>query len=231
MRLTICTCVGVFLLAFTANAGTQLIQNGGFESGTLTNWITNGTLGSTDAFFADNSLVTPYGNPTVGPNTGTWYAVSDSLNLIVPESTYLVQQVTIPVGTIDDVFSANIFVNDQFGGSGTGGEIAIWANGANPLTATPLYIIYGPADTPVSGGTPNPYVLVNQDITAHVTAGTTYQIGVLESDSTGPINVGVDDVSLIATAATGTPEPGMLLPMAVLAAGILSYRARRRLRS
>jgi hypothetical protein len=135
------------------------------------------------------------------------------------------------VGTVDDLFSADIFVNDVFGSSGLGGEIAIWANGANPLLITPLYVIYGPSDTPLSGGAPNNYVVVSQDITGQVTAGTTYEIGVLESDSNGPINVGVDNFSLLATAGSvSTPEPAMLLPTALLAAGMFFYRARRKAR-
>ncbi|HEY1757233.1 MAG TPA: hypothetical protein VGG72_17800 [Bryobacteraceae bacterium] len=221
-------------LAISANAS-QLFTNGGLEtnggngSTTFTGWTTGGTAGSDDDFYADDTDITPLnGFPTDGPDSGSWYGVSDMTGLVAPESSYLVQTVTIPVGTIDDLFTADIFVDDQFGASGLGGELAIWASGVNPLTTAPLYVIYS-ADTTVDGGSPNPYVAVSQDITAQVTAGTTYQIGVFESDSTGPINVGVDNFSLVATpGATTTPEPGMLLPTVLLALGVIVYRARRK---
>lgn len=217
------------LLAVSANAS-QLFSNGGFESGTLTSWSTGSTASSDDGFTVQSTDITPLnGDPTAGPDSGTYYAVSDGTGLVTPEETYLVQTITIPVGTVDDAFSADIFVNDQFGSSGFGGELAIWANGVNPLVTAPLYIISGPTDTTVVNGTPNPYVFISQDITAHVTAGTTYQIGVLEGDSFGPINVGVDNFSLIATpGSTSTPEPAMLFPTALLATGMFYYRARRK---
>jgi hypothetical protein len=123
-----------------------------------------------------------------------------------------------------------VFVNDQFGSSGLGGEVDIWAAGANTLTTAPLFVVLGPSDTAVTGGEPNPYVLGQRDITADLTPGTTYEIGVLERDSTGPINVGVDNFALIASTTT-TPEPGMLIPIGLMAAGMLTYRARRKARA
>jgi hypothetical protein len=219
----------VCLAVAPAFAGTQLITNGGFETGALTGWSTLGTAQSDDLFYADNTGSTPLnGFPTAGADSGTWYAVSDMTGLVSPESSYLTQSVTIPVGATDDLLTFDIFVNDDFGGAGTGGEVAVWTNSANPLTDAPLAVVYGPSDTAVSGGTPNPWLPESVDITSDLTAGTTYQIGVLESDSTGPINVGVDNFSLVATVATTTPEPATLLPSALLLAGLLIYSARRK---
>jgi hypothetical protein len=237
MRLKFSVVVCGLGLVMSANAS-QLFTNTGFETNggngtaSFTGWTTGATTGSDDDFYADDTTITPLnGFPTVGPNSGSWYAVSDMTGLVTPETSYLVQTVTIPVGTADVAFSGEIFVNDVFGGSGLGGEIGIWASGADPLTTAPIFVIYS-ADTAISAGAPNPYVLVSQDITGDVTAGTTYEIGVLESDSTGPINVGVDDFSLIATpAAGGVPEPGMLLPTALVGAGMLIYRKRRKVRA
>ena len=77
------------------------------------------------------------------------------------------------------------------------------------------------------GGAPNPWVATSLDITSDLTAGDTYQLRFLESDSTTNLNVGVDDVSLMATPTTATPEPKLLLfPLAFLA-GIVLFRARR----
>jgi hypothetical protein len=220
-------CLG--LAVAPAFAGIQLITNGGFETGDLTGWSTLGTAGSDDLFTADNTGITPLnGFPTVGPDSGSWYAVSDMTGLVTPESSYLTQTVTIPFGTTDDLLAFDIFVNDVFGGSGTGGEVAIWANGANPLTASPLSVVYGPSDTAVSNGNPNPWLPQSIDVTSSLTPGSSYLIGVLESDSTGPINVGVDNFSLMATVATTTPEPGTLFPSALLLAGLFVYLVRRK---
>ncbi len=200
--------------SISANA-TELFTNGGFESGSLTGWTVTSTAGSDDSFTADDTSQTLLnGWATAGPDTGSWYAVSDGSGLVVPETTALTQSVTIPVGTVTDVLSLDMFVNDQFGGSGLGGEVAIWASGVNTVTTAPLFIIFGPTDTTVASfGTGNPYVVLSTDVTGDLTAGTTYQIGVLEQDTSGPIEVGVDNFSLVTTAGTGgVPEPGMLLP-------------------
>lgn len=234
MNLKFSAVVGVLALTASANAASvQLFNNSGFETGSLSGWTVASTAGSDDAFFADNTTITPLnGDATVGPFAGNWYAVSDQSGLVTPETTTLYQSVTIPVGSTSDILSVEWFVNDQFGTSGLGGEVAIWAAGANTLTATPLFVVLGPRDTAVVGGVPNPYVLGSRDITADVTAGTTYEIGVLERDSTGYINVGVDNFTLTATTGTvTTPEPGMLIPIGVMAAGMLVYRARRKARA
>ena len=217
-------------LAFSFSLkATELINNGGFETGDLSGWTVASTGGSDDAWFANNSTVTNLnGYLTVGPASGNWYAVTDGSGLVSPESTALYQTVAIPVGTTDDLLSLDIFVNDWNGGSGPGAEVAIWASGANPLTASPIDVIYT-ADTATIAGLPNPYIAISQDITAFLTPGSSYEIGILETDITGPINVGVDNVSLAATSgAGGVPEPGMLIPTGLLAAGMLFYRARRK---
>lgn len=225
--------VGLLALTVSANASTmQLFTDPGFENG-LTGWTVASTAGSDDAFFADNTTITPLnGNPTVGPFAGNGYAVSDASGLVTPEMTTMYQSVTIPLAATTDILSVEWFVNDWNGSSGLGGAVAIWAAGANTLTTAPLFVVIGPRDTSVSGGEPNPYVLAQRDITADLTPGTTYEIGVLERDSTGPINVGVDNFGLIVSnATTTTPEPGMLLPIGVMAAGMLVYRARRKART
>ena len=223
-------------IALTANAS-ELFVNGGFEAnggrGTtaFTSWLTGGTAASDDNFYADNTTdATPVnGNPTVGPFAGTWYGVSDMSGLQSPESSYIVQLLTIPLGTTQVIFSGEMFVNDIFGGSGSGAEIGIWGAAANVLTTAPLFVIQAFVDTAVAGG-PNPYVLYTLDVTAHVTPGTSYQVGVLEEDETGPINVGVDNFSLAATGSLATPEPATLIPTALLGAGIILFSLRRKVR-
>ncbi len=229
MRLKLSVAVLGLAFAVSMNAS-QLFTDGGFESGggSLTGWTTTDS-NADGSFFADTTDTTPdTGEPTVGPDTGSAYAVSDGFG---PGSYALTQTVTVNADEIDLVLSFDMFVNDWNGSSGPGGEVAIWANGADPLTATPIAIIYT-ADTTVTGGVPNPYLSESFDIAGDVTAGKKYVIGVVESSSTGLINVGVDDFSLVETRSSSTvPEPGMLFPTALLAAGVLVYRARRKVRA
>jgi PEP-CTERM motif len=237
VKARLCVVLCGLSIALTARAS-ELFVNGGFEanagrgSTAFTSWLTGGTAASDDNFYADNSAndSTPVnGNPTVGPFAGTWYGVSDMSGLQSPESSYIVQLVTIPLGTTSVIFSGEMFVNDIFGGSGSGAEIGIWAAAANVLTTAPLFVIQAFVDTATAGG-PNPYVLYTLDVTAQVTAGSSYQFGVLEEDETGPINVGVDNFSLAATGSLATPEPATLIPTALLGAGIILFSLRRKVR-
>jgi hypothetical protein len=162
-------------------------------------------------------LATPLtGNPTVGPRGGSFYAVTDQFG---PGSHALTQSFTVAAST-DYLLSFYMFVNDwtapQFGG-----QADLLTDGADPISGPPVSIFYH-ADTAVAGGTPNGWVHTTLDITGDLMAGNTYQLRFFESDSTGPLNVGVDDVSLIATP---IPEPRLVFPMALLA-GVVVYRMR-----
>jgi hypothetical protein len=207
-------------LAVSASA-TNLFVNSDFETGNLNGWTVANSGGGDDTFNINNGTSTvASGNPTVGAADGTYYAVSDTSSLASPETTVIYQTVVIP-GGMDISLSLDLFVNDvsgAFGSSGLGGEVGIWAGGANPATDAPV-VVLGPYDTFGSQGVPNPYVFLSADITADVTAGTTYEIGVLESDLGPPINVGVDDFTL-----TATPEPGTWLLTGAAMAGLLCFR-------
>ena len=216
-----------FGLGSAAFAGSvQLIANGGFETGDFTSWAitTNDTPGN-GGWFVTSAASTPLnGFPTNGPDSGTYYAVSDAYE---PGARALTQSFTVPLNATDVVLSGDIFVNDWDGNSGSGGEVDILAAGANPLAATPIVVAYGPADTAVSGGVPNGWVPFSVDITSSLTQGSSYELRVLESDASGPINMGADNLSVIATtASTGTPEPDSAIPLSVLGA-FLIHRMRK----
>lgn len=209
--------------ALTASA-TQLISNGGFESGDFTGWTTAMSAGSGGGWFVSNTTVTPLnGFPTVGPNSGNDYAVTDSYG---PGTNVLYQSFTDPLGTTSAVLSFDAFVDDDFGDSGFGGEVDLLAGNADPLTGTPLASFFS-QDTAVSNGLPNPYVAYSGDISGLLTPGSTYLIRAYESDSSGPINFGVDDFSLVATSSATAPEPATIIPTALLAC-VFAYRVGRR---
>ncbi len=217
-------------------SGAQLFTNGGFETGNSSGWLTATSVFGTNELdvLASGVTQTPDGDPSVGADSGNWYAAIDEFGSNNPdptlptESLAVWQPIAIPnVGPQTDILSLNMFVYDGAGGSGLGAEVDIWAAGANPVTDAPLFVVFGPFDTATSPGVPNPYVALSQDISAHVTPGTNYLIGVFESDSFGPITVGIDNVSLVATA----PEPGTMWLVGLLAAGMLFPIARRKARA
>jgi hypothetical protein len=223
MKVQVSAAICSLCLAFTASAD-QLISNGGFESGDLTGWTTASSAGSGGAWSIDSTTITPStGNPTVGPNSGSYYAVTDGFG---PGTNVLYQSFTDPLGTTSAVLSFDAFVNDVFGTSGFGGEVDLLAGNADPLTGTVIASFFS-QDTTVSGGVPNPYVAYSNDISGLLTPGSTYLIRAYESDSYGPINFGVDDFSLVTTSSSATPEPATVIPTALLACAF-AYRTLRR---
>ena len=222
LRLLTVFCAVAF--ASVASAG-QVLTNGSFESGNFTGWAVTNSTADGSSWFVTNQANTPLnGFPTVGRSDGTYYAVTDSFG---PGAHALTQTFTVPSGTIAAVLSFDVFVNDVFalGGLPQFGQVDLLAANADPLLGVALHVFYGPADTFQSNpGTPNPYVHFNADVIGFLTAGQTYKIRVLESDS-NPLNVGVDNFSLVAA----VPEPGMFLP-AALVMGIFVYGGRRKVR-
>jgi hypothetical protein len=212
--------LGALAFALTANA-TQIIVNGGFESN-LTGWTITNSAAATGSWFASTTTTTPLnGNPTVGPFSGTHYAVTDDFG---PETHALTQTFVVPVGPVTAAnLSFEVFVNDRFGASGTGGKVDLLAGNANPLTGVAITTFFS-ADTATANGAPNPYVLTNLNIAAFLTGGTTYQLRFIESSATGPINMGVDAVSLDINP---TPEPSSMLEMLMVLAGAVFYKGRR----
>ncbi len=221
---TIC----VLSLALTAQAN-EVLTNGGFETGTFAGWTVS-DVGGPGSFFVTGATTTPLtGNPTVGPASGNFYAVSDQYG----PGTHVITQSFTAAANTDYLLSFDMFVNDWAAFNSAppqfGGEADLIAGASDPILGPALDVFYH-ADTQVVGGVPNPYVHTSLDITGDLTAGDTYQLRFLESDSTAPLNVGVDSVSLIATSTTATPEPKLLFFPLALLAGIVVYRARRTVR-
>jgi hypothetical protein len=195
----------LLLFALTTARADQLIVNGGFETGTLAGWTTSSN-GDGSFLATSGTTTTLNGNATVGSNSGTFYAVSDDYN--ASQTQTLTQTFKTPTTFTSATLSFAMFVNDIYGAdfssSGIGGQVSL-LNSTGSLIA----ILFGPVDTfenPV--GNPNPYVLYSQNIASYLNPNTSYQLQFSSSDSTNLINVGVDDVSLVTTAASAvTPEP------------------------
>ena len=202
-------------------SGASLFTNGDFGTGDLTGWSLD--TDSAHVFDVTSASITPInGFPTVGPDgPSTFYAVTDSDG---PGEVAITQSFNLPGGILSAVLSFSYFVNDIFGDSGDA-SILILDAGADPFTATPV-LSFGPFDTGLVNGNPNPWTEVNSGnlLTQGISTGVTYEIAAVEEDSTGPVNLGVDNFDLEAQSAI--PEPGMFLPVG-LAAGFLLYRKAR----
>src|SRR5580658_5619477 len=102
MKVIVSAAICGLCLGFTASA-TQLIDNGGFESGDFTSWATASSVGSGGGWFVTTGGSSPLnGFPTVGPASGNDYAVTDGGG---PGTNVLYQSFTDPLGTISAVLS------------------------------------------------------------------------------------------------------------------------------
>jgi Subtilase family/PEP-CTERM motif len=207
----------LFGLAVDAHA-VQLISNGGFETG-LTGWAVASSAGSGGSWFADTGRSTPLtGNPTVGPLSGTGYAVTDQVG---PGVNALSQNYTVPSGTTSLTLSFDMFMNDWASSAGDETmKVLILGTGGNPVTGAGTLLTLFSGDTVVTGGVPDPYVAYNFAITGFV-PGDTYILDYQETDTLFNMNVGVDDVSL--NAAVPEPSSVALLLAALVAMGAFGW--------
>ena len=207
------------MFALTSNVNAvELITNGGFEAG-LTGWTVTSSVGSGGSWSPDTTSSTPLtGNPTVGPFSGTGYAVTDQFG---PGVNALSQDYTVPAGTTSLTLTFDMFINDWAGSAGHESlDVLILGAGANPVTGSGTTLIS--TDTLVTGGVPNPYIAHDFAITGFV-PGDTYILDYLEADTMFTMNVGLDNVSLEAAV---VPEPSSvaLLLAALAAMGVIGRR-------
>jgi hypothetical protein len=204
--------------------GSQLILNGGFETGTLADWSVATEAGSRagSGFFVTNSTTTPLtGLTTVGAMTGSYYAVSDSTG---SAASVLYQGFMVPGGPGSVVLSYSLFVNS--GGSGTPtpaeicptpgldyncipsqfGIVSLISGSTNLFSTTTgdLTNFYEGVGT---ANNPNPYTNYSFNITSLVSGGGTYYVRIGEVNNVDTLNLGVDNVSVVYTS-TVVPEPG-----------------------
>jgi PEP-CTERM motif len=213
-----------------AQASTELLTNGGFESG-LAGWTVSSSAGSLGSWFAGSGGATPQtGNPTVGAASGTGYAVTDQFG---PGTNALSQDFTVALGTSSLTWSFDMFVNDWgavFDPKNQYLTFGLMADGTDPLSGSYIAGTLNVPSSPVlvSGGTPNPYIHYSFDILPFLTAGKTYQIDFLESDQVSPMHVGVDNVSIQDVVTTSAPEPSSLalLFVGLGAVGLFARRQR-----
>jgi len=205
--------------------GTQLITNGSFGTGDLTGWTETDETGGSGSWFVLSGTTEPVsGLTTVGPDGTTNYASSDQTG---PGAHALIQSFTVPLGTTSVDLSWDMFINDLDGTFCTGldytvpevecGTVAILAAGSNPLTTTTGVVDSIFTGTAGATAGPNGWVGYNAVIT-NLTPGTTYELQFAEADNQSFFDMGIDNVSLVATG--NVPEPAtsglMLLGVGLL---------------
>ena len=232
-RLLSLGCASTALLASVH--ATELLVNGGFESG-LTGWTVTDQAGGSGSFFANTGFASPVtGFATVGPASGLQYGISDQTG---PGAHALSQSFTVAPGSTVWL-SYDLFANNQNGtfyvdpagldytaSPNQHARVDLLTATADPLSTAAVDVLanfYLSADV---GTPPNPYTSYGIDISSLVAAGGTYQIRFGEVDNQFFFQVGVDNVSVTTSS---VPEASTNLAGIALAglAGFNCWRRRR----
>ncbi len=249
-----CTLVAA-VLALTAlpcrpTMAQELLTNGDFETGTFAGWtLENRPLGDrydpvvpeTGAFVLDDNAdaLTPLsGLPTLGPASGTFYAVSD----MTAKGTHtLSQSFTVPLTATSVLLSYDMYVYDFFGAGAaidpagldhtTGGtnqpnqhaRVDLLSSGAGAFDTDAISVLqnlYIGVDLEASQNPPEAPVYRNYsfDLTGVALPGQTYRLRFGEVDNQFVISQAVDNVSVMVNAPVVVPEPSTL---ALVALGLL----------
>ena len=209
--------VGMVLVSKTASAQIELIGNGDFENGTVSNFQAL-SLGGSDAggFRAHASTTSPFsGTVTAGPAGGSYYAIMDVA--VDGEGTYaLVQSFEYPIESNYITLSFDMFVYDRDCVGGYVDSSGLDHTGSSNLHArvdiltaasptfdtgtgvvTNLYLGVDPPPPEAENcNLPPPYTSYTFDLTPDLVLGQVYQLRFACVQNLNGLIVGVDNVSL-----------------------------------
>lgn len=201
----------------TPDVETELLTNGGFETGDLTGWTkyaldgasAAGSISVVDATFVPSSSNTlgPFGLfDLAGPSEGSWYAVSDQHS---PSTDALVQEFSVPMGDDEITLTFDMFVLDLSGGGPSdAGVLDHGTSGPNQHARVDIIsAVAGTFDTG-SGVIRNlylntdgyvpvlPYISYSFDLSGDLTSGETYKLRFAQTNNEGNLHMGIDNVSI-----------------------------------
>lgn len=227
--------VGVAVAPSNQTLAAELIVNGGFETGDFTGWTVIDLAGGTGSFFAVTGTTTPLSVlDTVGAASGAFYALSDQTG---PGTHALTQSFTVAPGMSSVLLTFQMFVNnanalaiidaiglDHGGPENQHGRVDLLTGAASAFDTGVgvLANFYLGSDT---GANPSPYSSYAFDLTALTAGGGSFQLRFAETDNQTFFNLGVDNVSIVATA-SDVPAPAPIAMLGVAAAGLLAWRRR-----
>lgn len=202
--------LGVLLVAACGGGGggwTELLTNGGFETGDLTGWTDAYLPGASGDVSVLSAATAPMsGAGTAGPEAGTYYALFDQSENFAGA---LFQLFTVPDGDDEVTLNFDMFVLDLSGdGPVNAGSIGYSGIGDNQNARVDLLsAVAGTFDTGsgviltpylnVDGSAPVlPYISYSVDLSPYVVAGETYVLRFAESSNMGYMNTGIDNVSI-----------------------------------
>lgn len=224
----------------------DLITNGGFETGDFSDWSVqteysltsydnNVTAPASNFYIQGNSLSAPVsGLATLGPATGNYFALADSTTA---GANVLIQNFTVPLGTIALNLSFDMFTYDWYGNGATGTSLNYLDNpnqhvrvdllksSSSALSTSASDVILNIFDGLQPNTDPPTWQNYTQDLLAYVTPGTTYRLRFGAVDNQFTLNMGVDNVSLNATV---VPEPSSVLLCGIAAMAIFARNRRTR---
>ena len=227
MKRIIVVLLGVFLLlpfvfagcGGDGDDGTELLTNGGFETGDLTGWTYAALPGSDSIIIraleipmmaGSISVIaassTPIGGfTTAGPSEGAYYAISDQDG---PTTDAIIQEFTVPDGDDEIGITFDMFVLDISGeGPIDAGVLDHTGESNQHARVDILSAVAGTFDTGsgvirnlylgVDGYAPIlPYISYVFDLSADLAPGETYILRFAQTDNLNPLNMGIDNVSI-----------------------------------
>ena len=221
------------LVSGPALAATQLMVNGGFETGDFTGWTVTTAPSSSGSIVVTSGNTAPMSSATVvDPSEGSnhvltgqsgpgAYAISQVFSVSAAASSLMLSF---------DMFSAtgSPLIDgglDPFAGTQTqNARVDILAVGSDAFSTTTGLVASVLAPF-VSGSFGTPYQSYSFDVLPFLTAGTSYSLRFAQADNAGIMTMGVDNVSLMeTTAAVPLPATGLLLLGALGGAAALRRR-------
>ena len=186
----------------------QLIENGGFETGNLTSW-SKADAGS-GTFNVTSGNTDPVSNQaTVGASSGSFYAVSGQRG---PGAHALGQGFSIDASSTSVQLSFDMFANNfaneviigsnllHDSGNNQHARVDLMTSGSDLLSTNALSVIRNFFTGADSGTNPNPYTTLTFDISNDVIGHfNEVKVRFAQVDNRGHFGLGIDNVSVVST--------------------------------